>query len=109
MMQLDQNEIIGELYKTGFVRNYVTKLSKNRDYIDINDATQTIWLELLELPEGKLEEIFIRGGINEIKKFASGIIHRQIVSKTSKVYKEQFKKSASNLINEIYKNDAGRL
>lgn len=108
-MYLDQNEIIIELYKTGFVRNYVTKLSKNRDYIDINDATQTIWLELLELPEGKLEEIFIRGGLNEIKKFTSGIIHKQIVSKTSKIYNEQFKKSACNLINEIYKNDSGRL
>lgn len=74
---MTKNEIIEELYNTGFVKNYLKKRLKGEDFIE--DCENDIYVMLLEYP--RLISLYNEGGINKIRQLSSGMIIRHISSK----------------------------
>lgn len=70
------NEIVEELIKTGFVKNYLRKRAIGWP---IEDLEQDIYLILLEYP--LLSELYRQGGINKVRQVTSGVIVRHISEK----------------------------
>lgn len=98
-----KDEILQQLYETNFVPQYVKKLAKSCDEPFIDDAVQDIWVIICSIPEQRLQEIFYQhprkhpqGDINNVRRFCSGVIYRQIHSQTSAYYK-QYKKPLEKL------------
>lgn len=94
-------EIVSELYQNGFIPNYFLQQSFSTDRANAEDEIQEIVLQLLEYGQ-KLEELYKDGGMNRCRKYISGLIYRQIHSKTSKLY-YKYKRHVERVvsINEI--------
>lgn len=93
-----KNKILTELYETAFVNNYVRKLIHRRSNINEDDAIQHCWLQILEIPDGKLIQQYERNGIKGIIQFVSGVIYRQCISTNSSLYYTQVKYSTDSVI-----------
>lgn len=103
---MTKNEIITELYNTNFVQKYCREIFKNTKDIPIEDVIQHIFLQVLEIDEQKLIDIYEKKGINGIRQFASGIINRQCNSVRSSLYYTYIKKNVKNImIDRLNKND----
>jgi heat shock protein HspQ len=94
---MNKQTILNELVKTKFVDSYCKKKLVNRQ-VDLDEAIQYCWLIICELEEEKLIQWYNEGGINKIRQLASGIIHRQLVSKNSPFYNQYIKKNTKNII-----------
>lgn len=86
-----KEEIIKELYNTGFVFKYTAKLLKQKELLD--DAVAEIWLIIAELSEQRLQQLYNEGKINKVRQLVSGIISRQMNSKNSRFYYTYIKKT----------------
>ena len=95
-----KTKILQELYDTNFVQLYVKKLLNSADIEHYEDYIQEIFLILCEYDENKLIELYTVGGINKVRQLASGIICRQIKSKTSPLYYKYKKKQ--NITDSIH-------
>lgn len=84
---MTKNEIINELYNTDFVQKYTHQLITSSEEQFLDDITNDIWLIICEQPEERLQQMYKEGGINQVRRFASGIIHRSIVSTSSPIHK----------------------
>lgn len=84
-MDKSRDEILDELYKTGFVENYVKQLAKANDIEFLDDEKQEIWLIICKIPDKRIIELY-NGDINNVRKFVSGVIHRQMKSVTSSIH-----------------------
>lgn len=93
----NKQTILNELVSTKFVDSYCKKKLVNRE-VDLSEAIQYCWLIICELDEEKLIQWYNEGGINKIRQVASGIIHRQLVSKNSPFYNQYIKKNTRNII-----------
>ena len=93
-----KNKILTELYETAFVNNYVRKLIHRRSNINEDDAIQHCWLQILEIPDGKLIHQYERNGIKGVIQFVSGVIYRQCISTNSSLYYTQVKYSTDSVI-----------
>lgn len=103
---MTKNEIITELYNTNFVQKYCQQIFKNTQDIPIEDVIQHIFLQVLEIDEKKLIEIYNKKGINGIRQFVSGIINRQCNSTRSSLYYTYIKKNVKNImINRLNNNE----
>ena len=76
-MDITPTEIIEELYKTNFVRNYLKKRLGEENFVE--DCENDIYIMLMEYP--RLVTLYKEGGINKIRQLSSGMIIRHISSK----------------------------
>ena len=95
---MTKNEIITELYKTNFVDKYTRQIFKNTNDIPIEDVIQNNYLQICEIDEQKLIDIYNKKGINGIRQFVSGIINRQTNSVRSSLYYTYVKKNVKNIM-----------
>lgn len=79
-------QCLEELIKTNFIPNYVKKISYNKR--DLDDIIQDIYILIYELPDDQVVRLFIQGGVNQLRKFVSGLIVRQLCSKNGKIRKK---------------------
>lgn len=85
----NKNDILNFILQTHFVENYVKKLERT-EYKTIgliDDEIQEIYLQLCEIPQETWDTIYNQSP-NNILSFVSGIISRQIKSKTSTLYRK---------------------
>lgn len=93
---MTREKIIQELYDSGFVKYYTMELCNNPvDRLYLDDITQEIWMMLINTKEGVLERLWDEGGLNQVRKYASGMISRQLHSKSSTIYRK-YKRYALN-------------
>lgn len=101
--------IIKELCDTQFVENYTKKCLKIiSNIVETEEAIQYIWVETLNYihrNEEKVLKYYSKGGINQVRKLISGLIVRQICSKTSPFYFQYIKKSSDNVIRTLSENN----
>lgn len=83
---ITKQQALEELIKTNFIPNYVAKVSYNKR--DLKDITQDIYVMVYDLPEEQVVDLFVQGGVNQLRKFVSGLIVRQICSKNGKIRKK---------------------
>lgn len=81
-----RERIIKKLYETNFIPSYIRTLAHPTDAEFLNDLEQDIYLIVCSLSEEKLNDIY-QGDINRLRRYVSGIIHRQIKSTTSAYYR----------------------
>lgn len=103
---LNRTQILTELYDTGFIQNYTKTFVRANDIDSVDDEIQEIWLIACEIPEEKLQEMYAKGGINAVRRFLSGIIHRQMCSTTSLIYR-RYRRPLTNTYstNDVPEND----
>lgn len=104
---MSREKILDELYKSGFVKHYIMQLSDNPlDRAYMEDIIQEVWIMLITTREGVLERLWDEGGLNQVRKYASGMISRQLHSKSSTIYRK-YKRYILNteLIGEIKDGD----
>ena len=82
----NRDDVLIWLTKTHLIEWYVTYLLKRDiDSCDVKDKIQDIYLEICSVPQEKWDDLYEQG-VYSISAYVSGLIHRQIVSDTSKVY-----------------------
>jgi len=103
----ERDTVIQWIYDIHIVEWYVTYLLKQSiDEDDVQDKIQEIYLMICEIPEDKWKGLFEQGKY-AISAYVTGIIHQQLISKNSKIYKDYVKyhateKVKSDLFWEIY-------
>lgn len=113
-MKKNREEILEELHRTQFVENFTKKFVRQNDIDYIEDEIQDIWIIICELPQEKLQALYRNGGINGVRRFVSGIIHRQMNSVTSKIHATYRKRigttySTANMTNEELEKGKNKL
>lgn len=91
---MNKNEIIEELYKSGWIEATV-KRCNTKYYYDIDDAMGWICLEICNCRQ--IEELFNNGGMNRVKKYLSTLIYRLLSFENTEVYIQEIKKSPANI------------
>ena len=82
----NRDDVLIWLTKTHLIEWYTTYLLKRDiDSCDVKDKIQDIYLEICSVPQEKWNDLYEQG-VYSISAYVSGLIHRQIVSDTSKVY-----------------------
>ena len=81
-----RDEILVELYNTKFVENYAKKFVKGNDIENLEDEIQELYLIAAEIPEERLINMYRADGINGVRRFMAGVIHRQMNSTTSLIH-----------------------
>lgn len=94
---MTRNQIITELYKTGFVENYIRKIANNEDWANIDDYICEIWLMICEVPQQDIVDKYNDCGINCLRQYISGIIVRQIHSENSVIYRQYKRHRRKNI------------
>ena len=94
-----RDEIIDYLVKSGFVDNYTKKLVYPSDKNDLQeDFIQESWLQVLEIPECKWEEIMDSNKNKDryysVRNFVSVVVRNTVRSTTSAAYRK-LKKQAT--------------
>lgn len=83
---MTKDEIITELARTRFVENYARRFCGKADLLNYEDIVGELWLIICEKDESKILGWYARGGMDGVRRVVSGIIHRQLRSKTSDIY-----------------------
>jgi hypothetical protein len=82
------NTIIQWMVDTHLVEWYVTYLlKKTLDDEDVEDKIQDIYLMILEIPQEKWDDLFEQGQFS-VSGYITGIIHQQIKSGNSRIYRD---------------------
>lgn len=82
----NRDDVLVWLTKTHLIEWYVTYLLKRDiDSCDVKDKIQDIYLEICSVSQEKWDDLYDQG-VYSISAYVSGLIHRQIVSDTSKIY-----------------------
>ena len=80
--------IVQWLYDTHLVEWYVTYLLKKRlEDEDVEDKIQDIYVYVMETPQEKWDDLFEQGQFS-VSGYVTGIIHQQIVTDNSKIYRK---------------------
>lgn len=103
-----RDTILQWLYDTHLVEWYVTYLLHRKlSSHDVEDKIQEIYLMLAEITQEKWTELYNQG-IPSVSAYAAGLIHRQIVSSSSKIYKTyNLYKTMEITQDETFWNDYG--
>jgi hypothetical protein len=87
---MNREEILNYIIETKLVENYTKKLANSDDWEQIEDITQEIYLQICEIPEDKLIELYNQGTekdpFKSIRGYVTGLIYRNVKSKNSKVW-----------------------
>lgn len=86
LSMVTRDEILVELYNTQFVENYAKKFVKGNDIENLEDEIQELYLIAAEIPEERLINMYRADGINGVRRFMAGVIHRQMNSTTSLIH-----------------------
>lgn len=93
--------IFQELTDTNFIDNYTKKMLVNKNEVEIEEVIQYCYLtcfEYLAKHEEKTIKEYQNYGINRIRAICSGIIHRNLRSKTSPFYYTYILKKSDSII-----------
>jgi hypothetical protein len=90
---MNKNEIIEELYKSGWIEDTVKK-NNVHDY-DIEEAMGWYLVHLCEKQE--LEDMYNNGGMKRIKRYLTKDIDLFLFSTGTQLYKWEIKKSPANI------------
>lgn len=93
--------IFQELTDTQFIDNYTKKMLVNKNEVEIDEVIQYCYLtcfEYLSKHEEKTIKEYNNYGINRIRAICSGIIHRNLRSKTSPFYYTYILKNSDAII-----------
>lgn len=90
-----KNEIIEELYRTGFVDKYCRQKCINQDNID--DYIADVWCIICELDDERLQEWYKDRGIDKVRQVVGGIICRTCCSTKSQSYYKLVRNDVRNL------------
>ena len=83
-----KDDIIQWIYDIHIVEWYTTYLlKKSMEDEDVQDKIQEIYLMICEVPQKRWNELYSQGRF-AISGYVTGIIHQQLISKTSKIYKK---------------------
>ena len=81
-----RDDIVQWIYDINIIPWYTTYLLKRPlNSCDVQDKIQELYLEICSVPQEKWDDLYEQG-VYSISAYVSGLIHRQIVSDTSKVY-----------------------
>lgn len=87
---MTREEILNYIIETKLVENYTKKLANSDDWEQIEDITQEIYLQICEIPENKIIELYSQGTekdpFKSVRGYVTGLIYRNIKSKNSKVW-----------------------
>jgi len=94
----DRNDIVQWIYDTHLVEWYTTYLLKQPlDAEDVEDKIQEIFVELCEIPQQRWNEIYLQGQY-AVSAFVTGVIHQQIISVNSHIWKKYGKHHEKEVI-----------
>lgn len=83
-----KDDIIQWIYDIHIVEWYTTYLlKKTMEDEEVQDKIQEIYLMICEVPQKRWNELYSQGRF-AISGYVTGIIHQQLISKTSKIYKK---------------------
>ena len=92
---MEKNEIIQYIHDLNFVDSYVRKLANSTHWPQIEDCIQEIYLQLLEVPQDKWDNLLSQGtktdSFKAVRGYISGVIYRNIKSLNSRLYYKLFK------------------
>lgn len=74
---------IYDIHVVEWYSTYLLRLPLKR----IEDKAQEIYVEICSIPQSKWNELYNQGKI-AIADYVTGIVHQQLISNTSKVYKK---------------------
>lgn len=94
-----KEEILNELYETGFVEKYTRQLLRQQELLE--DAIQEVWAIVCSVEEERLQGWYKEDGINGVRRYVSGVINRTVNSDTSSFYLKYIKRSVDNLTQKI--------
>lgn len=96
MQKKSRNDILTELYASGYVQAYLRTISHPSDLAYLDDAEGLIWLIVAEIPEDRLQAMYEeKGDLSGVRRFVTGIIRHQLIS-TKSVYYRTFKRPYCN-------------
>ena len=90
-----RQRILVELYDTQFIDNFTKTFCKANDVENLQDEIQEIYLIACEIPEERLYKMYEEDGINGVRRFLAGVIHRQMNSTTSMLHSKYRKRMAN--------------
>lgn len=105
-----RNKIITELYNTNFIQNYTRQIWEFETEEDYLDTIQFMFEFMLQIEPKRLISFYKKEGINGVRRFAAGLIVRNLRSETSPLYYKLFKNRKNeitfdNNINYDYDDD----
>lgn len=94
----DRDDVVEWIYATHIVEWYTTYLlKKSMDDEVVADEIQELFLMVCEVPAEKWKELFAQGQ-HAVSAYVTGLIHQQVVSKNSKIYKKYTKYHATQKV-----------
>lgn len=92
----DRETVIKWIYDIHIVEWYSTYLLKKEIDDDLADKIQEIYLMICELSQKKIDYLYNQG-VYAISAYVTGIIHQQLISKTSDIYYKYGKYNTTQL------------
>lgn len=81
---MSAEQIIEYLAKTKYIENFIRKISKGESQFNLDDLAQELYLDLLNKPPDKIEELWKN---EELDYFIYRMIANNLYSKTSPYHK----------------------
>lgn len=95
-----RDDVINWIYATHIVEWYTTYLMKKPVEDDnVADRIQELYLMICEIPEEKWKGLYAQGQY-AVSAYVTGIIHQQIISENSAIYKKYTKHEAIETIQD---------
>ena len=96
----EKDVVIKWIYDTHLVEWYTTYLMKKSIEEDgVEDRIQELFLMICEIPEEKWKGLYAQGQY-AISAYVTGIIHQQIISVNSAIYKKYTKYEATEVVQD---------
>lgn len=84
----NRDDIVQWIYDINIVEWYTTFLLRRKvTQCDVMDKIQDIYVEICKIPQERWDDLYEQGAYS-ISAYVTGIIHQQIVSDTSTVYRK---------------------
>lgn len=93
----ERDVVLKWIYDTHIVEWYTTYLiKKSMEEDGVEDRIQELFLMICEIPEEKWKELYAQGQY-AVSAYVTGIIHQQIISGNSAIYKKYTKYEATQI------------
>lgn len=98
----DRDTIIKFIYDIHLIEWYTTYLLRQKiTGRDVQDKIQEIYLMICEIPQEKWDDLYEQGKYS-ITAYVTGLIHQQLISQTSYIYKKYKKYRDLNKITDNF-------
>ena len=92
---MNRDETLQYIADLGLVQGYVAKLIYTDDLQDYDDFVQECFLQICEVKPEKWEALWLQGtkkdGAKAVRGYVSGIIHRNVKSRNSRLWSKMKK------------------